>query len=76
MSDPRPTLHDFGHCWKTTALRSGVHPAVADAILGHDDTKKSLESFYLTISDQDLLDAIDRMRFSSLESENGVLFSN
>jgi len=52
-------------------MRSGVHPAIADAVLGHGDKKKSLQSLYLTISDQDLLDAIDRMKFNGEESENG-----
>jgi hypothetical protein len=57
-------------------MRSGVHPAIADAILGHGDKKKSLQSVYLTISDQDLPDAIDRMKFNGEESENGGLFNN
>ncbi len=56
-------------------MRGGVHPAIADAILGHGDKKKSLQSLYLTISDQDLLDAIDRMKFNGEESENGGLFN-
>lgn len=74
--DPRPTVHDLRHAWKTSAMRSGVHPAVADMILGHGDKKKSLESLYLTISDQDLRDAIDRMRFNGEGGENGGLFRN
>lgn len=52
-------------------MRSGVHPAVADAILGHGDKKKSLQCLYLTIGDQDLLDAIHRMRFNGEESDDG-----
>jgi hypothetical protein len=55
-------------------MRSGVHPAVADAILGHGDKKKSLQSLYLTISDQDLIDAIDRMEFNGEAGENGGVF--
>jgi hypothetical protein len=43
-------------------VRTGVHPAVADAILGHGDKQKSLQSLYLTISDDDLVRAIDMMR--------------
>lgn len=74
--EPRPTVHDLRHCWKTNAMRSGVHPAIADAILGHGDKKKSLQSLYLTISDQDLLDAVDKMRFDGEEAENGGLFSD
>ncbi len=56
-------------------MRSGVHPAVADMILGHGDKKKSLQSLYLTISDQDLLDAVDKMRFDGEESGNGGVFA-
>ncbi len=74
--DPRPTVHDLRHCWKTNAMRSGVHPAIADMILGHGDKKKSLQSLYLTISDQDLLDATDRMKFDGEGAGNGGLFSN
>jgi hypothetical protein len=54
---------------------SGFHPAIADAILGHGDKKKSLQSLYLTISDQDLLNAIDRMKFNGEERGNIGLFS-
>jgi integrase len=74
--DPRPTVHDLRHCWKTNAMRSGVHPAIADMILGHGDKKKSLQSLYLTISDQDLVDAVDRMRFNEEGGENGEVFCN
>ncbi len=74
--DPRPTVHDLRHCWKTNAMRSGVHPAIADMIVGHGDKKKSLQSLYLTISDQDLLDAIDRMKFNGNGEENGGVFGN
>jgi len=56
MAIPKPTVHDLRHCWQTNSVRSGVHPAIADAILGHGDKKKSLQRLYLTISDDDLLD--------------------
>jgi hypothetical protein len=49
-------------------MRSGVHPAIADMILGHGDKKKSLQSPYLTISDGDPVDAIDRMAFDNGET--------
>lgn len=52
-------------------MRSGAHPAIADAILGHGDKKKSLQSLYLT-SDQDLHDAIDKMKFDSGDTEMWV----
>jgi len=53
-------------------MRSGVHPAIADMITGHGNKKKSLQSLYLTISDADLIAAIDRMRFDKGETEMWV----
>jgi hypothetical protein len=44
-------------------VRTGVHPAIADSILGHGHKKKSLQSLYMTISDVDLIRASDMMRF-------------
>jgi len=44
-------------------MRSGVHPDVADAIVGHAGRKKDVRSRYLSFSDADLLKAIDRMSF-------------
>lgn len=67
--DPRPTVHDLRHCWKTNAMRSRVHPAIADAIVGHGDRKKDVRSLYLSISDADLLDAVDRMVYDHGETD-------
>ena len=67
--NPKPTVHDLRHCWHTNSVRSGVHPAIADAILGHGDKKKALQSLYLTISDDDLIRAIDGMQFDVGETE-------
>jgi len=50
-------------------MRSRVHPAIADAIVGHGDRKKDIKSLYISISDTDLLDAIDRMKWDSGETE-------
>ena len=44
-------------------MRSGLHPLIADAIMGHGDRKKDVKSVYLTISDADLVREIDRMTF-------------
>jgi hypothetical protein len=46
-----------------------VSPDPRDAILGHGDKKKSLRALYLTISDEDLLAAIDMMKFDVGETE-------
>jgi len=50
-------------------MRSGVHPAIADMIVGHGNRKKDVQSLYLTVSDADLVDAIDRMKFDKGETE-------
>ncbi len=50
-------------------MRSGVHPLIADAIIGHGDRKKTVQSLYLSIGDADLLNAIDRMKFDVGETE-------
>jgi integrase len=67
--NPRPRVHDLRHCWLTNAARSGVHPATADAITGHGDKKKALQSLYTSISDKDLVKAIDMMQFDTGETE-------
>ena len=50
-------------------MRSGVHPLIADAIVGHGDRKKTVQSLYLSISDADLLSTIDRIKFDTGETK-------
>jgi hypothetical protein len=40
-------IRDLRHCWKTNTMRSGLHPLIADAIVGHGDRKKDVGSVYL-----------------------------
>ncbi len=50
--------------------RYTISPAyIADAIPGHGDEKKSLQGLYMTISDVDLVRAIDMMRFDVEETQ-------
>ncbi len=67
--NPRPTVHDLRHCWYTNSVRSDVHPAVADALLGHGDKRKSLQTLYLTLSDDDPIQVIDMMKLDINETE-------
>lgn len=67
--DLKPTVHDLRHCWFTKAVRSKVYPYIADAILGHGDKKKSLQSLYLTFRDDDLIKDMDMMKFDIGETE-------
>jgi hypothetical protein len=32
-----PRIHDLRHCWKTNSMRSGLHPLIADAVVGHGE---------------------------------------
>ncbi|MBI5568686.1 MAG: hypothetical protein HY914_01955 [Desulfomonile tiedjei] len=50
-------------------MRSGVHPVMADMIVGHGNRKKDVQSLYLTVSDADLAAAIDRMKFDNGDTE-------
>ena len=50
-------------------MRSGVHLAIADIIMGHGNRKKDVKSLYLSISDADLLAAIDTMEFDTGETD-------
>jgi hypothetical protein len=45
------------------------HIAIADAILGHEDKKKSLQALYLNISNDDLMAAMDKMKFDNGETD-------
>jgi hypothetical protein len=51
------------------AMRSGLHPLVADAIVGHGDRKKNVKSVYLPISDADLVREIDKLAFDHGKTE-------
>jgi hypothetical protein len=67
--DPMPRIHDLRHCWKTNAMRSGLHPFIADAIVGYGDRKKDVKSLYLTINGEDLVRRIDRLTFDDGKTE-------
>ena len=56
-------------------MRSGIQIALANNLVGDRDKGKALQSLYLTISDQDPVEAIDRMMFDGEEPENGGVFS-
>jgi integrase len=61
-------IRDFRHTWKTNAQRSGMHPAVANAIVGHSSVRP-VEDRYIRVSDEDLLRAVDSMTFDHGSTE-------
>lgn len=60
---PWPRFHDLRAAWRTNARRSGVDPQIAETILGHWFTGKSVNDRYGYVSDDELIQAIDRMTF-------------
>jgi hypothetical protein len=59
----------------TDSVGRAAYPAIADAILGHGEKKKSLQNLCLTISDDDLVGAVERMKFDIGETEIRVRWS-
>jgi len=60
LDKPRPRFHDLRHTWKTNARRSGMHPEIEKAIMGHSERGRSVHEMYGRISGQELLKAIDQ----------------
>ena len=67
--DPAPRFHDLRHTWKTNARRSGMHPEIEKAIMGHSQRGKSVHEGYGFISDEELVRAIDGMTFDHGETQ-------
>jgi len=67
LEKPWPRLHDLRHTWRSNARRSGVPDQIAEMILGHALRGKRVDERYGYISDEELVDAIDRLTF-----ENGA----
>lgn len=67
--DPFPHFHDLRHTWKTNARRSGMHPEIEKAIMGHAERGKTVHEGYGRISDLELVQAIDLVTFDHGETE-------
>ena len=63
LTDPRPRFHDLRHTWKTNARRSGVDFEIRESIMGHSFRQKSVAERYGRISDDELIQAVDRMTY-------------
>ena len=55
---------------KRTRRRSGMHPEIEKAIMGHSQTRKSVHEGYGFISDEELIRAIDAMTFDHGETRD------
>ena len=69
LVDPRPRFHDLRHTWKTNARRSGVDFEIRESIMGHSSRQKSVAERYGRISDDELIQAVDKVTFDHGETE-------
>ncbi|MDQ1238826.1 MAG: hypothetical protein QG577_1011, partial [Thermodesulfobacteriota bacterium] len=60
LEKPWPRFHDLRHTWRSNARRSGVSDQIAEMILGHALRGKRVDERYGYISDEELVDAIDK----------------
>ena len=44
-------------------------PLIVDSIVGHGDRRKDVRSLYVSVSDEDLVREIDRMKFDQWETD-------
>jgi len=69
LAKPWPRFHDLRATWKVNARRSGVSEELQRAIMGHADRGRSVHDRYGYISDQELLEAIDRLTVKNGETK-------
>ena len=65
-------MRDLRHTWKTNAQRSGMDPSIRNLIVGHS-SQRSVEDRYIRVSDDELLRAVDSMRFDNGWTELDVV---
>jgi len=69
LEEPHPRFHDLRHTWRTNARRSGMSDQIAESIMGHWFKGKSVNDRYGHVSDEELVQAIDRMTFDHGETK-------
>ncbi|MEW6113535.1 MAG: site-specific integrase, partial [Thermodesulfobacteriota bacterium] len=67
LAKPWPRFQDLRATWKTNARRSRMHPEIEKAIMGHGERGLSVHERYGFISDEELVQAIDKMTFDNVQ---------
>lgn len=67
--EPRPVIHDLRHTFVANCRRSGVSHEIVQAIVGHWNRAKKVSERYGRVSNQELVEAIDRVGWNFGESE-------
>ena len=60
---PAPRFNDLRHTWRANARRSKIDPTIAEAIMGHYMKGRSVNDRYGYISDEELVAAIDQLKY-------------
>ncbi len=62
-------FHDIRHVWKGNARRSGIDPEIREDIMGHWWAGKNVNTRYGHISNDELVQAIDRLTVDNGDTE-------
>ena len=62
-------FHDIRHVWKGNARRSGIDPEIREDIMGHWWAGKNVNTRYGYISNDELVQAIDRFTVDNGDTE-------
>jgi integrase len=61
---PTPRPHDLRHSFRTNCRRSGIDSQIAESILGHWNRTLTVSDRYGVISDEELVNAINCLKFN------------
>jgi hypothetical protein len=62
-------FHDIRHVWKGNARRSGIDPEIREDIMGHWWAGKNVNTRYGYISNEELVQAIERFTVDNGDTE-------
>jgi integrase len=66
--DPRWRFHDLRHTFKANCARSGIEDRISERILGHSDGYLAVNRRYGEISEEELIQAIDKLTIDNGET--------
>ena len=67
--DTKPNFHDLRHTFKTNCRRSKIDAEIRERILGHSSKELGVRDRYGVVSNQELVEEIDRLSFDHGQTE-------